>query len=92
MHSLNPPTVIRRCSDSRLLESHEDISMTFYGSSFITDHQGELLVEASRDQQEIITASLDLDVIRGHRASWGLFRDRRTDLYQQLLSLDGSVA
>ena len=71
-------------------ESHNDISMTFYGSSFITDHQGELLAEASRDQQEVITASLDLDVIRGHRASWGLFRDRRTDLYQQLLSLDGS--
>ena len=72
------------------VETHEDINMTFYGSSFITDHQGELLAEASRDQQQVITASLDLDIIRGHRASWGLFRDRRTDLYQQLLSLDGS--
>ena len=46
--------------------------------------------EAPTDAQAVITATFDLDALRSHRASWGFFRDRRTDLYRGLLSVDGS--
>ncbi len=63
--------------------------LTFYGSSFITDATGEMIAEASVDEQTVLTATFDLDALRVSRASWGLFRDRRTDLYRSLLTLDG---
>jgi N-carbamoylputrescine amidase len=62
---------------------------TFYGSSFIADATGALVAEAPRDRQAVITARFDLDALRGMRAAWGLFRDRRPDLYRKLLTLDG---
>jgi len=71
-------------------EAGEGFTMTFYGSSFITDDTGAVIAQASRDRQEVLTASFDLDAIRERRLSWGLFRDRRPDLYSTLLSLDGS--
>ena len=72
-------------------EAMTDSEITFYGSSFIAGPQGQTLVEAPRDKEAVITASLDLDAIRGQRASWGLFRDRRPDLYEPLLTLDGET-
>lgn len=68
-----------------------DSEITFYGCSFIAGAQGQLLAEAPRDREAVITASLDLDTIRVQRASWGLFRDRRPDLYEPLLTLDGET-
>ena len=65
--------------------------LTFYGSSFITDATGEKIAEASVDEQTVLTATFDLDALRVSRASWGLFRDRRTDLYRSLLTLDGAT-
>ncbi len=65
--------------------------LTFYGSSFITDATGEKIAEASVDEQTVLTATFDLDALRVSRASWGLFRDRRTDLYRSLLTLDGKA-
>ena len=59
--------------------------ITFYGSSFIADETGEIVAQASADQPEVITASFDLAVQRERRAAWGLFRDRRPDLYARLL-------
>jgi N-carbamoylputrescine amidase len=73
------------------VEPGKSCTMTFYGSSFITDHTGAKLVEADRTSEQIITANLDLDRIRGYRHWWGLFRDRRPDLYYPLLSLDGGA-
>jgi N-carbamoylputrescine amidase len=70
-------------------EVGETCAVTFYGSSFITDHTGALLAEAGRDREEVITATLDLDAARAFRAGWGLLRDRRPDLYGPLLTLDG---
>jgi len=64
-------------------------AQTFYGSSFIAGPQGEMVAEAGRDEETILTASFDLDKIRSTRASWGLFRDRRPELYTALLTLDG---
>ncbi|MGB4827747.1 MAG: N-carbamoylputrescine amidase [Paracoccaceae bacterium] len=63
--------------------------VTFYGSSFIADHCGQLLAKAGRDAEEVLTATVDLDAIADLRASWGLFRDRRVDLYGAVGTLDG---
>lgn len=71
------------------LEAGASCEVTFYGSSFITDHTGAKLVESDRHSQDIITADLDLDLMRQERAAWGLFRDRRPDLYGDLLKLGG---
>jgi N-carbamoylputrescine amidase len=73
------------------LEKMNSSEVTFYGSSFIAGPQGQMLVEAPRDKEAVITASLDLEAIRAQRAAWGLFRDRRPDLYEPLLTLDGET-
>ena len=61
----------------------------FYGSSFIANETGQIIAQASRDKEEIIHAEFDLSKIAAARAAWGMFRDRRPDLYQNLLSLEG---
>ena len=63
--------------------------LTFYGSSFVVDHRGRPLAQAGRDSVEILYAELDLDQARADRAGWGLFRDRRPDLYGDLTRTDG---
>ncbi len=68
----------------------EGVEVTFYGSSFIADHQGQLLAKASRDRAEIITATVDLEAIADLRRSWGIFRDRRVDLYSSVQTLSGA--
>lgn len=64
--------------------------LEFYGSSFITDHLGAVAAEAGRTGRAVITAEFDLDRIAEERTGWGLFRDRRPDLYAPLLGLDGT--
>lgn len=64
--------------------------ITFYGSSFITDHTGAIVAESDRSTTELLIATFDLESIRAQRLGWGLFRDRRPDLYEILLSLDGT--
>lgn len=56
-------------------------SLTFYGSSFLTDETGELLKKASRDKEEILEKEYDLDELSAKRLEWGLFRDRRPEYY-----------
>jgi N-carbamoylputrescine amidase len=63
--------------------------VTFYGSSFISDHAGQLLAKAGRSGEEVLVHRFDLTAIAELRASWGLFRDRRTDLYGAVNTLDG---
>ena len=69
----------------------EGTSVTFYGSSFIADHTGAVLAKASRDAEQIVLATLDLDAIAALRSTWGLFRDRRPDTYRAVATLDGRV-
>ena len=64
--------------------------MTFYGSSFIADWQGQKIAEADRTSESILTATFDLDEIAANRAAWGLFRDRRPEMYGTITSLDGN--
>jgi N-carbamoylputrescine amidase len=73
-------------------ETGESCTLTFYGSSFIADHAGTLVEEASRDRQEVLVHSFDLEKIRARRAAFGFYRDRRTELYEQLLTLDGRTS
>ena len=70
-------------------EKSGDIELEFYGSSFITNCTGGLLESADRSSESVLTATLDLDEIHQYRRSWGVFRDRRPDLYGPLLTLDG---
>ena len=70
-------------------EQGEKLSITFYGHSFIADHTGAVIAQADDHSEQILTASFDLEEIRRYRHSWGLFRDRRPDLYGPLLKLDG---
>ncbi len=70
-------------------EKGERYDLTFYGSSFIAAHTGEMLAEADRLTEGVLTASFDLEAVRHYRQSWGVFRDRRPDMYYPLLSLDG---
>jgi N-carbamoylputrescine amidase len=69
----------------------EGTAVTFYGSSFIADQTGQLLAKALRGTEDILTATLDLEMIAALRRSWGLFRDRRPDTYRVLGTLDGRL-
>jgi N-carbamoylputrescine amidase len=66
--------------------------VTFYGCSFISDHTGALIAQAGRVEEAVLTAEFDFGRIRRVRSSWGLFRDRRPELYSSILTLDGQVA
>lgn len=73
------------------VEEVQNQSNGFYGRSFISDHTGKILKEGSRDKEEILIAEVDLEQNHLFRRNWGLFRDRRTDLYKEILSLDGKL-
>ena len=60
-------------------------SLCFYGSSFMTDETGEILEDASRDTEEILIHTYDLDEIANNRLSWGIFRDRRPECYWDIV-------
>ncbi len=70
-------------------ERQRDTEVTFYGSSFIANETGQVVQRASRDGEEVLTASFDLDAVAELRRSWGVFRDRRPELYGALSGLDG---
>jgi len=70
-------------------EQSNDKSLLFYGSSFIADHLGARVAEADRNSETVLTHTFDLEEIRNYRRNWGVFRDRRPDLYKPLLTLDG---
>jgi N-carbamoylputrescine amidase len=65
-------------------------TVTFYGSSFITDATGEKVAEAGRDDERVLVTEIDVEANRAMRAAWGLFRDRRPELYGALTTLDGA--
>lgn len=66
-------------------------SDTFYGRSFIADYQGEKVAEMNREEEGVRLASFDLAAIGELRRTWGVFRDRRPELYGNLLSIDGKT-
>ena len=66
--------------------NNQESSLCFYGSSFITDPTGDIIAEADRKTQCVISAELDLDAAYELRMSWGLFRDRRPEMYSPITS------
>ena len=71
-------------------EKDKHSSMTFFGSSFIADEEGNKVEELNRTEEGFIIHEFDLDAIDKKRTDWGVFRDRRCDLYGSLLKLDDS--
>ena len=63
---------------------NQSSSLTFYGSSFITDATGAIVSEADRTTETVITAVIDHEANRDLRQSWGVFRDRRPELYGRI--------
>ena len=67
------------------LEKNGDLKQRFYGHSFITDQAGELVESFGPKDDGILVHSFDLAEIERYRATWGFFRDRRTDLYAKTI-------
>ncbi len=63
----------------------------FYGSSFITNATGEKVAEAGRTEEAVLVAEFDLDATMEQRIEWGIFRDRRPELYKAILTYDGEL-
>lgn len=72
-------------------ETEGDSKMTFFGSSFIANEEGEKVMEMDRVKEGFISYEFDLSLIEKKRYSWGVFRDRRTDLYTPILKTDDSL-
>jgi len=70
-------------------EQGKNAEITFYGASFITGSDGAKLTEAEVPDEMVLTADIDLEAARRQRLNWGVFRDRRPDLYAELQTLDG---
>ncbi|MBL0708026.1 MAG: N-carbamoylputrescine amidase [Sulfurimonas sp.] len=68
-------------------EVGESCSITFYGSSFITDYTGAIIAEASRDKEEILYGKFDLEEIKKQRDYWGLLRDREPSKYKNICDI-----
>ncbi|MBT3586047.1 MAG: acyltransferase [Halobacteriovoraceae bacterium] len=60
----------------------------FYGQSYFCNPRGQIIAEGSRDQDELVTADLDLDMIKEVRDLWQFYRDRRPETYTQLTDLN----
>ncbi|WP_438444994.1 N-carbamoylputrescine amidase [Gorillibacterium sp. sgz5001074] len=73
------------------VEADEDFKITFYGSSFIAGPQGQKVAEAGRTEETVLVAEFDLDQLETGRLEWGVFRDRRPDLYKIIATYDGST-
>ena len=63
----------------------DENGQVFYGTSFISDHTGEILGDLDRKEEGVVVATVDMDEVDRARAAWGFFRDRRTDLYGPLV-------
>ncbi len=62
----------------------EEDAMNFYGHSFITDERGDFIADYGRVETGVLTAEIDLERVKKHRAAFGFFRDRRPELYGRL--------
>lgn len=69
------------------VEKEKGSAMTFFGSSFIADQYGNMVASMDRRSEGFITFEFDLQNINDQRISWGVFRDRRPDLYQRITKL-----
>ncbi|MFZ9872431.1 MAG: N-carbamoylputrescine amidase [Steroidobacteraceae bacterium] len=85
-----PLIAANRWGVERSVQRPDEVFIRFYGSSFIADASGALVAEAGDEGDAVLTATFDLTELATQRASWGVFRDRRPDLYGSLTSFDGA--
>ncbi|HEY8461076.1 MAG TPA: nitrilase-related carbon-nitrogen hydrolase [Blastocatellia bacterium] len=57
----------------------------FYGQSYFCDPRGQIIAQAPRDEDALVVADLNLDMIREVRNTWQFFRDRRPETYDALV-------
>lgn len=83
-----PVVAANRIGEERVSPTKENnnqsSALVFYGSSFITDETGEVLEDAGRAEEGVILHTFDLDAVEEMRFSWGLFRDRRPEMYGEI--------
>ena len=70
-------------------ENADEVGITFYGTSFIADEHGQMVELADQTEETVLVHTFDLDEIEKTRTSWGIFRDRRPELYKTIASSDG---
>lgn len=70
-------------------EEQDGYAITFYGSSFIADAFGAKVAELDEREEGVLLHRFDLDQLEHTRSAWGMFRDRRPNLYGALATLDG---
>ncbi|RZC78398.1 hypothetical protein C5167_002597 [Papaver somniferum] len=86
-----PLVASNRIGKEIIKTEHGDSAITFYGNSFIAGPTGEIVASANAVDEDILVAEFDLDKIKLKRQTWGVFRDRRPELYKVLLTLDGQI-
>lgn len=72
-------------------EEQDGYDITFYGSSFIADQFGKKVAELNETEEGILVHAFDLDALEKTRTAWGVFRDRRPNLYWPIATLDGET-
>lgn len=83
------PVVASNRVGEEVATEDETMRMAFFGGSFIADQFGQKVAEAGREEGAVLTAEFDLDAVAETRRYWGVFRDRRPDLYGAICTLDG---
>jgi N-carbamoylputrescine amidase len=89
--NLTPLIACNRYGVERSFQDPEGLFIRFYGSSFIADATGAKVAEAAEEGDAVLTATFDLEALAQLRNNWFVFRDRRPDLYGNLVSLDGRM-
>jgi len=87
--NLMPLIASNRYGLEKSLQDPEGLYIRFYGSSFIADSMGAKVAEAGEEGDAVLTATFDLEALAQMRNNWFVFRDRRPDLYGNLVTLDG---
>ncbi len=75
------PVVASNRIGEEVATGDDTLRMTFYGNSFICDHTGEIVQRADDHSESVLVHSFDLDAVAAYRSTWGIYRDRRPDLY-----------
>ena len=70
-------------------QNPRELYLDFHGGSFIADASGAIVAQAARDADALLCAEFDLEALARARAAWGVFRDRRPDIYGALVRYDG---
>jgi N-carbamoylputrescine amidase len=87
--NLTPLIASNRYGLEHSLQDPQRLYIRFYGSSFIADAMGAKVAEAPEEGDAVLTHTFDLAAVAQLRDNWFVFRDRRPDLYDTLVSLDG---